>query len=173
MTGEKRNVVGARKEARAILSCLGCGRGGGGPLAYQYDAVFQVNDSRFDPDAAKGIVEAAKAGDHDARAALHLAIAWMLRERAELPDPLRQYLIDLLVTAGGPHKRGRRAHEHHVRNSVIALAVKAVMGHGFDHRRNQATDGPSACSIVAEALADVGIYMTEANIGKLSRPRAT
>jgi hypothetical protein len=171
MGDRKPNLEAARKSARVILRGVRAGRG---PRAYRYDVFTQVTDSRFDPQAAKAtaeVIKAARAGDSDARAALHDAIAWMIREKEQLPDPLRDYLLELLSVDTGPRKRGPQPHQHHLRDGLIAHAVRAVMDHGYDHRRNRATKTPSACSIVAEVLAEMGVHMTEKNVEKVSRPR--
>jgi hypothetical protein len=99
-------------------------------------------------------VEAAEAGDPDAMQAVHHAIAWFVGEGEPIPEVLRPYLFELLLLKPPTRKRKRgRHHENYLRDDLIRLAVRTAEGFGFSRTRNEATDGPSACSIVSEELA--------------------
>jgi hypothetical protein len=133
--------------------------------------IFRAIHSRFEPMQAMALVEAAEAGDPVARGAVHQAIAWFVREGEPVPEILRAYLSELLLLEN-PDRKGKRGrhHENYLRDSLIKLAVKAAMDCGLDPTRNEATDAPSACSVVAEVLAENDAGMGEANVARIAGP---
>ena len=120
--------------------------------------------------AATALIEAAEAGDPVAIEAVHQAIIWFVRNDEPLPEQLRAYLIELLLLHPGRKKKRGRHHDNYLRDSLINLAVKAAMDCGLSRTRNDATDGPSACSVVAEVLAENGVHMDESNVERITRP---
>jgi hypothetical protein len=63
--------------------------------------------------------------------------------------------------------RGRKPYAFWLRDSYIAEAVNLALKAGLKATKNEATDGASACSIVAEGLAGVGVNMTEDAVQKI------
>ena len=166
----RRNLEGARAAARIFLgSARLVSSPDRGRAAWRHDAWYQAARTQFDTEAAEPVIAGAKRGDLIARESLHQVIAWFIHEREPIPEPLRHYLLNLLLQDDGPKKkkRGRGAHDYYLRDSLIASAVKAVKGYGFAEHRNSATDAPSACSIVSEVLAEAGIHMNEKNVERI------
>jgi hypothetical protein len=164
------DVEGARVAARMILSMVKlASESGRGPAAFRSDEIFRAIHSRFEPMAAVALVEAAEDGYPIAIEAVHQAIAWFIKEGEPVPEILRNYLLELLLlqNPGRKRKRGRH-HENYLRDSLIKLAVKAAMGYGLHPTRNEATDAPSACSVVAEVLAENGAKMREGNVARVA-----
>lgn len=98
---------------------------------------------------------------------------FLLLKRQTLPDHIREYLQGLLqirqVRLNKKIGRGREANG--ARDLFIAKAVYGVTQMGYRPTRNRATKdkegAPSACSIVATALADLGVPMGEAAVEKI------
>ena len=169
----KPNIDGAMKTARMLLGLAPmAAKPGRGAEAYlNTTALDLTNDVRFDPTKAEPIINAAAAGDQLARKAVHTAAKWFVENGEPLPDVLRRYVVDLLlVTRGGPGRRGRKPHQNFLRDYLIRHAVRAVCEYGFAETRNPATSTPSACSIVAEVLAENGVHMTERNVEEIVSP---
>jgi hypothetical protein len=134
------------------------------------DAMFWAADSNVDSRAAMTVAQAAEAGDPDAMQAVHHAIAWYVGQGQPVLEILRPYLFELLLLKPPIRKRKRgRHHENYLRDDLIRLAVRTAMDHGLDRTRNEATEGPSACSIVAEELAANGVDMGERNVADIAR----
>jgi hypothetical protein len=166
--GDKPNLDGARMAARVILSAI---RAEDGQRAFQYHAAATVHDSRFDRTQRREtirLIQRAKDGDRDARAAVHATLGWMVAERVLIPGPLRRYLLELLAADGGPRKRGQSAARYFLRDQLIAHAVGAVTAYGFAPTRNRETEAPSACSIVKEVLVEFGQHMSERNVERIA-----
>jgi hypothetical protein len=63
---------------------------------------------------------------------------------------------------------GRKPYAFWLRDSYVAEAVNLAMKAGLKATKNEATeDAASACSIVAEGLAGVGVNMTEGAVQKI------
>lgn len=119
---------------------------------------------------ARSIIEAAKRGDGFARRALHNKLIEEIRD--DLPPLMeyKKYLIWLLQeTRQGKPGKGRRPRLNYARDLWIRMAVADAMTHGFLLTRNRASTKPSAASLVAEALCEFGIHMTEANIELIAK----
>lgn len=63
--------------------------------------------------------------------------------------------------------RGRKPFALWLRDSYIAEAVHLAMQAGLKATKNEATEGESACSIVATELGGVGVNMTEDAVQKI------
>jgi hypothetical protein len=165
----ERNVEGAREAARVMLASVKMASVPmRGQSAFLWDAFFKATDSRFEPMLAVSLVESAEEGDPVAKEAVHNAIAWFVTEGECVPEILRNYLLELLLLQkSGPKKKGRH-HDNYLRDSIIARAVKAAMEYGIDRTRNGAGKEASACSIVADVLAENGVNMSEANVARIS-----
>lgn len=70
---------------------------------------------------------------------------------------------------------GKRKRSKEARNIWIVLAIDEVIDRFPDLRRtrNAATEGPSACSIVVEALKRLNIHMEERTIEDIGDKRAS
>jgi hypothetical protein len=103
--------------------------------------------------------------------AMDHAIAWYVRESEPVPEILRPYLFEVLLLHRSSRKQKRGSHhKNYLRDDLIRLAVKTVGGYGLDRTRNAATAAPSACSVVAEVLAENGVHMGEDNVERITRP---
>jgi hypothetical protein len=172
MTAKKAKHVEAAREAVRVLLALVklASEPGRGRDAFRMDAMSRVGDSKFDPRAAMAFVEAAEAGDPVAMEAVDHAIAWYVQASEPVPEILRPYLFEVLLLHRSSRKQKRgRHHENYLRDDLIRLAVRTAEGYGFSRTRNEATDGPSACSIVSEELAVNGVDMGERNVADIAR----
>jgi hypothetical protein len=172
-TRKAANVESAREVVRALLSLVKlASEPGRGRDAFRIDAMFWAADSNVDSRAAMTVAQAAEAGDPDAMHAVHQAIAWHVGQGQPVPEILRPYLFELLLLKPPTRKQKRgRHHQNYLRDDLIRLAVKAAEGYGFSRTRNEATEAPSACSIVSEELAANGVKMGEENVADIVRGR--
>jgi hypothetical protein len=166
-----KHVEAAREAVRSLLALVKlASEPGRGRAAFRMDAMFWAADSNVDSRAAMTVAQAAEAGDPDAMLAVHHAIAWHVGQGQPVPEILRLYLFELLLLKPPTRKRKRgRHHENYLRDDLIRLAVRTAMGHGLDRTRNEATEAPSACSVVAEELAANGVDMSENNVARIVR----
>ena len=64
--------------------------------------------------------------------------------------------------------RGRSADDNRWRNvCIVAYLIPPLLEAGFPPTRNEATETESACSIVSQALATIGIKLGEKAIAKI------
>ena len=64
--------------------------------------------------------------------------------------------------------RGRSADDNRWRNvCIVAYLIPPLLEAGFPPTRNEATETDSACSIVSQALATIGIKLGEKAIAKI------
>ena len=119
---------------------------------------------------ARAVIEAAKSGDRFARRALHNKLMGEIDDNFPILEEYKKYLIWLLWdTREGKRRRGRHPKLNHARDGWICKAVGIAISHGFRLTRNRASDRPSAASLVADALAEFGIHMTEANVELIAK----
>jgi hypothetical protein len=164
MTAKKVHVESAREVVRSLLALVKvASEPGRGRVAFRMDAMFWAVDSNVDSRAAMTVAQAAEAGDPDAMQAAHHAIAWYVGQGQPVPEIWRPYLF-----ATRKRKRGRH-HENYLRDGLIRLAVRTAEGYGLGRTRNEATEAPSACSIVAEELAANGVDMGERSVADIAR----
>ena len=169
----EKNIQSARQAARMLLSAIKLAVDPNrGRATFLNDAMLKAVDAKFNNRAAMAAVEAAEAGDPLATEAVHQAIAWYVREGEPLPESLRAYLIELLLLKPPIRKQKKgRQHDNYLRDSLIRMAVlAAVTDYGLNRTRNESVDEPSACSLVAEVLAENGVNMGEANVERITRP---
>jgi hypothetical protein len=100
----------------------------------------------------------------------HVIAIWQLaaalKEKRDITDGQLNMLVRVAI--GERRKRGGDANRKRGRNISICAAIEGVNGRfGFDFTRNQASTTPSACSIVAEALNQLGENLTEAAVVKI------
>jgi hypothetical protein len=119
---------------------------------------------------ARAVIEAAKKGDRFARRALHNKLILEIDDDFPIIEEYKKYLVWLLQnTRESKRSRGRHPKLNHARDTWIRKAVGIAIGHGFRLTRNRASDRPSAASLVADALAEFGIHMTEANVELIAK----
>src|SRR5262249_495681 len=64
--------------------------------------------------------------------------------------------------------RGRSADDNRWRNAcIVVYLIPPLLGAGFPPTRNEATETDSACSIVSQAFAKIGIRWGEKAIAKI------
>jgi hypothetical protein len=125
---------------------------------------------------ALALVEQANRGNTDADRVLREATAELLQRRQALPDSLRDWLTDYLVSDARPGgkgkpRRGPKPRTLASRDHTLALAVKRLTHKhwGFAptrHREMKAVE--SGCSIVHKALAGLpGINLSESGVEKI------
>jgi hypothetical protein len=128
---------------------------------------FCYDDERFsyDDEQAKSVIAKAVAGDVEADTALREVARRKLHEG--LPPNLARYVASLLAADyKAPDRRGHPP--NHARDLFIHATVETVKAHGFDVTRNTATrEHESACSIVATALAELGVVLSEKSIERI------
>jgi hypothetical protein len=110
-----------------------------------------------------------------------LRVAGEAMESGKMPfDAVRAYVAPFLKT--GAKIPGRPGKHHPMinwqRDIHIAMAIdKVVREYGFKATRNEASDHPSACSIVSDALRALDVDLKESAIvdiwGRLQRLRTT
>ena len=122
-----------------------------------------VKDEALTPDYddQKGaeLLAKARAGDRNADAALAYIARKLLLEGKQLPKNLFEYVTDLLslrFLQAPPKAKGRDPNANLVRDGFIVVALAKLDRLGFTPTTNEATDKPSGCSIVAQALRHVG-----------------
>jgi hypothetical protein len=119
---------------------------------------------------ARSVIEEAKRGDRFARRALHNKLMSEIDDDFPILMEYKKYLIWLLWdTREGKRRRGRHPKLNHARDRWICEAVGIAISHGFRLTRNRASDRPSAASLVADALAEFGVHMTEANVELIAK----
>lgn len=120
-------------------------------------------------DRAADYVEAAQHGDK-LGTKVSLALGAALIERGEvLREPLRELIVEFLRNPKPPKRgAGRKASDLVERNSTISYVIGIVaIRWKFSATRNEATQNPSAVSIVQAALEKVGINLTEAAVTRI------
>lgn len=118
----------------------------------------------YDDANAPGLILAAWEGDEAAEAAVRMMALDLVERDEPLPPNLKKFVLDLL---GGrkPARRGGRPVQHTMaRDLDIAIAVSNMVFLGFRPTRNRSTVSPSACSIVADALAAIGSALGERRV---------
>jgi len=97
--------------------------------------------------------------------------AALLERNEELPDSLREFVVDYLRNPKIKRKAGRDFFDLKQRNEAIAFAIQIISERWkFHPTRNNATEGASAASIVRDALAGgAKLDLTEAAINKVWR----
>jgi hypothetical protein len=91
-----------------------------------------------------------------------------------IPPNLREVILARLDYKLLPRpRRGRRTvGEFAPRDYLIVKAIKQITRQGFKPTRNPASKRPCGCSIVAAALARVGVHMSESAITTIWDQRA-
>ena len=135
----------------------------------------------YDDEKGKLLVRKALDGDEDADAALsEIAFQHIWRQR-RLPPHLTTYLMVMLrrrFEAQPKRGRGRYSpHQNITRDFVIVDVVSKLQEFGYHPTRARASHGSedkeeSGCSIVAKALAQLGIHISETGVEEVWSKRA-
>jgi hypothetical protein len=136
-------------------------------------------DKDYDDERGLDLGLKADRGDSEADAYLcYSALDYILRGKP-LPGYLRGHIYGLLLKrALSPGKRGRGGNPDALftRNMRIAALVRRLQTEGIPPTRHRAAcnngAGRSGCSMVAEALAKVGIHIDETGIEKIWAARS-
>jgi hypothetical protein len=127
---------------------------------------------QYDDDRAVTVIEKAAAGDVVADTLLREVAGEKLQAGLPLPPNLARYVVDKLANrnTGGP-SRGKRPGNFFDRDAWVYLAVKNTIERGFRLERNAATGSASASSIVATALSELGVTMSEKSVARIWRDK--
>jgi hypothetical protein len=73
-----------------------------------------------------------------------------------------------MIEAASEGFKAKKKHKNLERDLAICIAVRELVPAGYPATRNMATtQTPSACSLVAEALARINIHMSEDAVDKI------
>lgn len=129
------------------------------------------NAANLHPMHRLDIIARARAGDPDADAVVRAMILEAAQANQPLPPELFVYQMDL-VNAGRLRQPPARKRKNNIlRNLVITLTVGAVCDHFELQASGRSARRRSACSIVAEALSEASIAMSEAAIVSIWKER--
>jgi hypothetical protein len=104
------------------------------------------------------VIAAAEAGHQDADLALREFAAEHIDRRIEMPTALANYVQRALVNPPVTYPPGRNVADTWLRDVCVAVLVRlAVERWSLPATRNRATARPSACSVVASALAHLNV----------------
>jgi hypothetical protein len=127
----------------------------------------------YDDEKATTVIELAWDGDEDARAVLCEIAHYFVATGSALPPALGAYIAWRVLPPvarseedcpAKPKRRGRNVHTNFRRNSFIG---GELLNRGFAATRNDATENECACSIVAKALARLGIDLSYHAVAKI------
>jgi len=119
-------------------------------------------------DRVDTMITLAEAGWHNAHEAVCNGADSMIMNNEPMPDRLRAYIIGLAREGKPrPSKPGKNAFDNFGRNICIVVAIKRLVEMGLSATRNEASESPSACSIVAEVYARFGVHMSERAVEKV------
>ena len=165
-------------------------RGSASLVSLAYDAADALMDPKLVPpgqfdECLKELVRSALAdGDETAGIYLSGVVIKFIALGKPFPEPLRYFTMfrllhpgmtwcydpDLDEWSGQPQKRkpGPKSGDWLVRDVTVVHAIHhIVLTWKFQPTRNPATEGPSAASIVRDAMAAVGSKVTEAAVNKI------
>jgi hypothetical protein len=121
-------------------------------------------DLVYDDDLGGKLIKKAPS-DPDADAVLCGFAAEFIHRGCVMPARLSEFIGNKLwnQSQAVARGRGRRPHTNSRRNAYILFAVKLLHERGF----HQTTQSDSACSIIAKALARIGMPTSEQNVAKV------
>jgi hypothetical protein len=122
------------------------------------ETAFRYDDERGGP-----VVTKANAGDAEADAVLREIASAQLQEG--LPRNLAAYVRNVLAGRNLLDSRGRP--RNFDRDICIHYVVEKIRGLGFEATRNEASKTDSACAIVAAALTELDVRMSEKNVERI------
>jgi hypothetical protein len=132
------------------------------PKFCYHDERYAYDDARAKPVIAKAI-----AGDGEADAALREIARRSLQKGSPLPPNLAQYIVSLLAADWQPPDR--RGHSKFARDLFVHAVVETIKKRGFDLTRNESAANyrASASSIVASALDELGVTLSEKRVAAI------
>ena len=115
-------------------------------------------------------IDAGIGGDPFVDRALRL-IAQQCLSEGVIPEPLSRFVHYVLGSAGPANfPKGQHSLNFWSRNSAIRILLEETKQQwGLDSTRNEATEGPAAATIIADALTRCGIKIGENQIAAISR----
>jgi len=116
-----------------------------------------------DPTKLPYVIILALNGWEDAHRTLCKYADWLTEQQQPLPYPLQLYIVQ----AAFEGFRVKRRLKNLDRDRAICVAVRQVKDMGYVLTRNEATQTPSAYSLVADALREFGENMTEGAVVKI------
>lgn len=125
-----------------------------------------LSSPSYDDERAKTVIAKAMDGDLEADGILREIALEKLQEG--LPPNLAAYISSIL--ADGRSRSGRQGarQRYYARDAWICLAVEEINNLGFDVTRNSTTtEAMSASSIVAKALTELGVTLSEKSIERI------
>jgi hypothetical protein len=121
-----------------------------------------IHHDQYDDERAKTVIAKAMDGDVEAAAVLHEVVLEKLRETPNLAE-----YIGKILDRGHSGRRGT-PQKYYTRDAWVYLAVEEIKALGFNVMRNsEIKDHESACSIVAAALAQLGVSLSEKSIERI------
>jgi hypothetical protein len=86
-------------------------------------------------------------------------------QQKPLPHRLQAYIV---FAALGGFKARKKRFQNSERDLAIAIAISELMDVGYSPTRNAATEAPSACSLVSEALVErFDVNLTERSVEQI------
>ena len=113
---------------------------------------WEETDFRYDDSRAHAVIEQAAAGDDEGDA-------------VTLPRGLAAHVSNLLAGRRRPDRRGRP--RNFDRDICVHYVVQKIRGLGFEATRNVASKTDTACAIVAAALNDLEVPLSEKNVERI------
>ena len=123
---------------------------------------WEETDFRYDDSRAHAVIEQAAAGDDEGDAVLREVAIGLL---PTLPRSLAAHVSNLLAGRRRPDRRGRP--RNFDRDICVHYVVQKIRGLGFEATRNVASKTDSACAIVAAALNDLQVPLSEKNVERI------
>jgi hypothetical protein len=122
----------------------------------------------YDPGEAEIYIWHARGGDPTSHEVLCYAAFVMLKATGGIADGvLRDYVCGWLMLGAPRRRKGRSAKENKWRDACIQGWLIPPLLPEFPATRNDATETPSACSIVSEALNRIGIELSEKRVANV------
>lgn len=129
----------------------------------------------WDESRVRTLIDEASAGSAEAHQAVCEIIAEHIKDEISLPLFLRDFLLDILSgkRTKPERKKGWNPSDRYGRDSSICLVVARLTHEGGLNRTRdpKRTNKPSACSIVAEVLAELGVQrISERAVEEITKP---
>jgi len=116
-----------------------------------------------DPERLPYVILLAWHGWENAHRALCAYARRLTDQQKPLPDGLQTYIV---FAASGGFRRKKRF-KNAERDLAIAVAISELVDAGYSPTRNAATEAPSACSLLSDALKGFKINLTERGVEQI------
>jgi hypothetical protein len=117
------------------------------------------------------LIRAAGEGVPEAHEALCQLALKLTQEGKPLPWQLQRYIVSVAAASRLSKPRGGDKGANRIRDIYILATLRHLERKGIKPTRNEATDAPSGCSIVAEALKRGGAALSEQAVAKIWQAR--